>query len=87
MGLIFDVPACPVLDKAPGFVPPGGGGGGGGLMKRTWPREPVLPMTFITMASLTGVSCNARGNVMTAPILSKSPGGAAASHAQFIFKN
>ncbi len=32
------------------------GEGGGGVV-RTWPREPVLPMTFMTIASLTGVSC------------------------------
>ena len=26
--------------------------------RRTWPREPVRPMTFITIASFTGVSCS-----------------------------
>lgn len=27
---------------------------------RTWPREPVRPMTFMTIASFTGVSCRQR---------------------------
>ena len=36
---------------------------------RTWPRLPVRPMTFITIASFTGVSCRrqARGNVGRRP--------------------
>ena len=30
--------------------------------RRTWPRLPVRPMTFITMASFTGVSCMGRAS-------------------------
>lgn len=40
---------------------------------RAWPREPVRPMTFMTMASLTGASCGRRAQSAGSPQKTENP--------------